>query len=63
MEPLSPVPLNEPGPENVIDSVSVAPAFVSPIVTPENGSIGVSEVVVWPGTVPVIVGATRDRCR
>jgi hypothetical protein len=37
--------------------VSVAPAFASPIVTPENGWIGVSEVVAWLDTVPVIVGA------
>ena len=41
----------------MIDSMSVAPAFESPIVTPENGSIGVSEVVVWPDTALVIVGA------
>jgi hypothetical protein len=42
----------------VIDSVSVAPAFASPIVTPENGSIG---VVAWLDTVPVIVGAGMFR--
>jgi phosphohistidine swiveling domain-containing protein len=39
-------------------SVSVAPLLVSPIVTPENGLTGASEVVVWPATVPVMVGAT-----
>ena len=39
-------------------SVSVPPLLASLMVTPENGSTGASEVVVWPATVPVIVGAT-----
>ena len=39
-------------------SVSLAFAFWSVMITPENGPTGASEVVVWPAIVPVIVGAT-----
>ena len=57
--PLRPVPLNvPPPPDNVIVSVSLAPTLVSPTVTPENGCTTASLFVVWPATVPAIVGAT-----
>jgi len=39
-------------------TVSVWPKFWSATVTLENGEIGVRSPVVWPATVPLIVGAT-----
>ena len=36
--------------------MSVAPTFGSPIVAGANGLTGASDVVVWPDTVPAMVG-------
>jgi hypothetical protein len=38
--------------------MSVAPLLASAIVTLENGVTAASEVVVWPGLVPVMVEGT-----
>ena len=59
--PERPVPESAPPAppfDRLMVNVSVAAALASPIVTPENGVVAASEVVVWPPAVPVMAGAT-----